>query len=231
MTAVNVVQSFHYVRQVYGVGRFYGRDPAERPFERRLVFWAYHLAMPLFVIGRWHTLWVVWSGRPSPYIIPMRFPDLVLAACWALAAAGMIAGIAAEVARYRRGRTAYRAVGAVNLLAFYAVHAYGFLSIAHYQRGFFVVTIFHAVQYLALVWVLERDHATGFRQRLAAPVSGHPAFVLFWGGLLLFVLSLENALLPLGDRWWPYLSGVVLSAVSAHHYTVDAVMWRTRAGR
>src|SRR5205807_10139645 len=73
MTGVNVWQSVHYVRQVYGVSRLYGRGEFADARVRRLSYYAFHLSMPLFVLGRWHTLYTVWGGRPSTTIIPVHF--------------------------------------------------------------------------------------------------------------------------------------------------------------
>ena len=73
LTFVNVWQSYHYLRQVYGVGRYFGRQEGETELERKLSFWAYHGAMPLFVLGRWNMLYIFWKGQPSDAIIPVAF--------------------------------------------------------------------------------------------------------------------------------------------------------------
>jgi len=232
MTAVNVVQSFHYVRQGYGVSRLYTRDAGDDALGTRLLFLAFHLAMPLFVIGRWHNLWLVWKGARSQYIIPVGFPAPVLAACWALAGVGLLAGIAGEGRRWWRQGRSYRPLGVALLAIFYAIHTYGFLSVTSYQRGFFAVTIFHAVQYLALLWMLEREQASAAVRWVATLVRGAFGLVPFWGAITLVVLGFEWRVLPVLDRWvWVSMSSVLLGAMSAHHYAADAMIWRARAGR
>src|SRR6202011_5682994 len=112
---------------------------------------------PLFVFGRWDTLYTVWRGIPSNVIIPVHFPPLFMNACWALFCGAVGLGLLAEARKMGRGLRSYDPIGLVTMLAFYVIHAYGFLSVSHYQRGFFAVTIFHGVQYLGLLWLLENQ--------------------------------------------------------------------------
>ena len=63
---------------------------------RRLSFFAYHLVMPLFVLGRWDVLYTVWGGRPSEAIIPVNFSTLVIGSCWALGRVFFLLGMAFE---------------------------------------------------------------------------------------------------------------------------------------
>jgi hypothetical protein len=230
MTAVNLWQSVHYCRQVYGVSRLMSRNGKDDEATRRLCFYGFHLAVPLFVLGRWDVLYTVWSGKASGMIIPVNIAGWLMGLCWALAAVGVLAGLAAEIRSYRRSQGPYNPARLVTFAVYYAIHIFGFLSVTYFQRGFFAVTIFHAVQYLGIVWALEAKTPTGRTATLLRRVPAVAAFPAFW--LLLFAIgySVENYLFMGANRLWPLVATVGLAAISAHHYSVDTVMWKRKVG-
>jgi hypothetical protein len=112
------------------------------------------------------------------------------------------------------------------------VHVYGFLSISHYQRGFFAVTIFHAVQYLALVWLKDAERPWARRAALQSVRSARAlGFPLFWGAIFAAGYVWENHVSALGRVVSPVLPAILLAAVSAHHYLVDSLIWRAPKAR
>jgi hypothetical protein len=233
MTAVNLWQSFHYCRQVFGVSKLVSRNGKDDDRTRQLMFYGYHLAVPLFVLGRWDVLYTVWGGRASSAIIPVDVSSWIMALCWALAAVGIGAGLWSEVRTYRRVRAEGGSYNAARLLTFavyYAIHIIGFLSVTFFQRGFFAVTIFHAVQYLSIVWLLEKKVEAGPTARLFRRIPAVAAFPLFWLGLFAVGYSMENYVFMGANAVWPLMAAVGLAAVSAHHYSVDSVMWRRKVG-
>jgi hypothetical protein len=230
MTAVNLWQSVHYCRQVYGVSRLMSRNGKDDELTRKLSFWGFHLAVPLFVLGRWDVLYTVWGGRPSGAIIPVSVSGWIMSLCWALAAAGMLAGLVAEVRSYRQATRAFNPARLVTFAVYYAIHIFGFLSVTYFQRGFFAVTIFHAVQYLGIVWALEAKAPQGRTAGLLRRLPAAAAFPAFWLLLFLVGYSVENFVFGGANRLWPLVASVALAAVSAHHYSVDTVMWRRKVG-
>lgn len=230
MTFVNVVQSFHYLRQTYGVHRFYAFKGGLGAEARVPSYWAFHLCMPLLVLGRWDTIYTAWGGKPSDVIYPVQFPAAVMAVCWGLAGIGILAGLAVELRRLVARPCAQNLASAAIFLTYALVHGYGFLSLAHFQRGFFAVTIFHAVQYLGLVWVLEREKAPG---RVGAFYRALPTvlgFGTFWGAVFMSGFAFERGLTAVSAHVGAVVTSVALGAISAHHYAVDAIIWRSRAG-
>lgn len=225
LTFINVVQSFHYVRQTYGVYRFYTRRPNQPQSEHRLSYFAFHSAMPLFVFGRWDTLFTVWKGKPSDAIIPMHFPSWFIDGCWALAICGLVVGCVLELRKYFKHKQEFPFTGLTILFTYFAIHAYGFLSVSHYQRGFMAVTIFHAVQYLALVWKTEKPE---MRPSLA---ETNFYFLGFWALIFAAGFGVERLVLPPLTSIWPLFATIALAAVSAHHYWADAVIWKAKVGR
>ncbi|MBX9695779.1 MAG: hypothetical protein K2Z81_25565, partial [Cyanobacteria bacterium] len=108
------------------------------------------------------------------------------------------------------------------------------ISVEYFQRGFFAVTIFHAVQYMALSWLLEdktknNDTATG-RVLSSIPIKWHRfSFLVYWG----IILALASAWVWLATEtniFWAQSSMILMMAVSAHHYAVDTRIWRKSAG-
>lgn len=231
MTVVNVWQSFHYVRQVYGLSRVYAHENVESSRVRRLNFLAYHLAMPLFVLGRWSMLFQVWKGKPSDILIPVHMPDEVMTLCLCLAVVALLSGISAEIMKMRQN--VYNPVGLVNLLVYFFIHWFGFLAPAYYMRGFFAVTIYHAIQYLALVWLTEKKQRKDPAVYLClwGKVPTVLAFFSFW--LVIFVVGYLVAvkMLPTLNTYWVEWAVVLLGAQSAHHYAVDYFLWQGKAGK
>jgi hypothetical protein len=253
LTVINVWQSFHYVRQVYGVSRIYDRrlgsgngnqidsqatDPQAR--NKRARWWqdpsflAYHLAMPLFVLGRWNMLFIAWNGKASEVIMPVRMPDSLMILCVVLAVLALLIGLNYEWQKFS-SRPVYNPISLINLIVYFAIHMFGFLSITFYQRGFFAVTIFHAIQYLALVCWTEGRVTVQKGLSFATVCKFSPvlvAFLSFW--LLIFIPSYiwQGNVIDALDRFWPHhLAGILLYAVSAHHYCIDTFLWRAKIGK
>ena len=231
MTAVNVIQSYHYLRQVYGTYRLLGRSQTESKNEMSLSFYAFHLAVPLFVFGRWDTLYTVWGGKASTAIIPVDFSAAFMDFCFALAIVAIIFAVVLEVIKFKNSPQSYNPVGAVILCTYFLIHWFGFLSVEYYQRGFFAVTIFHAIQYFGLLWYMEWKSDT---KTLISNIKNIPfalAFPLIWGVVFILGFTFENKIVSLGNFFFPSLATILLGAVSAHHYFVDAFMWRRQAGK
>lgn len=231
LTAVNVWQSYHYLRQVYGISRYLGRDYAQTEMERTLLFWAYHGAMPLFVFGRWNTINILWHGKASDAIIPVGFPAPFMTVCWALAGIAVAMGIAAEVLRYKRSTT-YNCTNVLTLGTYYVMHWYGFVSITYNAIGFLAITVWHAVQYLGMVWKLEdrQNCSRMLGTKVLKLVPSGLSFLLF--GVFLYITGdfIENHIFTIGNIYFPQFAAMCLSTISAHHYLSDTFIWGRKAG-
>jgi hypothetical protein len=230
MTAVNLWQSLHYCRQVFGVSKLMSRNAPKDERATQLAFYGYHLVIPLFVLGRWDVLYTVWSGKPSSTIIPVDISSWIMGICWALAGAGIVAGLGSEARIYRQTEGEYNPSRLVTFIVYYAIHMFGFLSVSYFQRGFFAVTIFHAVQYLGIVWLLEHKASKGRSGDVYRRLPVGAGFALFWLFFFVAGYGLENYVFMGANTWWPLLASIGLAAVSAHHYSVDTVMWRRKVG-
>jgi hypothetical protein len=232
MTAVNVWQSYHYLRQVYGVGRFFSRRDAETEQDKRLNFWAYHLAMPIFVLGRWNMLYIYWRGQPSDAIIPVAFPSPLLSCLFILGICALLMGLYGELIKFVRNTRAYDCSGLLNLLVYFVLHWFGFLCPEHFMAGFLAVTIFHAVQYIGIAWYFEAQPGEGkflpakILSRMPLPIS----FSAFW--LVVFLIGdlAQSSIFPLGNSFYAKFSLVCLSGITVHHYLVDTFLWGRKIG-
>ncbi len=230
MTFINVWQSYHYVRQTYGIGCLYGRQVKFTEQDRRLRWWAYHLWFPALILGRWDTIYTAWQGKTYTFI-PMYFGPIVMTMFWCLAGVGTLIALYAELRLMKNNGRNYSSVGFVNYMTCMAIHAYGFCFASHFQRGFLAVTIFHACQYMALVWWMERSTAIERGWRWAEKVPNFLGFALFWTALYFIGYSYEAKFSVAMNTFWIQASAILLASISAHHYTVDTFLWRRKVGK
>jgi hypothetical protein len=229
ITIAAMWQSFHYLRQMYGVNRIFSRKNSETDLARRLNFWAYHLAVPLFVFGRSDMLWHIWNGKATETFVPMNVPDVLMIIFAVVAAIGFACGIAGEFLK-AKSNAVYNPVGLLMLVLYFGVHYYGFLSVEYFVRGFLFISIYHAVQYVAMVYYLERDGRT---EKLTEKLMKGPillAFPMFWV-LLIGAGYLVNFSAVKVDLFWTQFSLIVFNNWSVHHYVVDTVLWTRKAGK
>lgn len=229
MTLVNVWQSFHYVRQSYGVACMYGRQDHYDAQDRRLRWWGFHLIFPMLVLGRWDTVYTAWQGRTYSFM-PMQMGTTIMSVLWAVAAVGVLVALLGEARLISRNGRRYSPTGLVCFLTAIGIHVYGFVVLSHFQRGFFAVTIYHSMQYLALLWVTEHRQAAARGWRWAQLVPGAVGFALFWGCLFALGYGYEQKVTVALSSYWTQASAILLAAVSVHHYTVDTLIWRRSVG-
>jgi len=98
------------------------------------------------------------------------------------------------------------------------------------QNAFFWATIFHGIQYLAIVTIFHvKDQLARPGNRLASPY--HVA--LFYGGSLLLGYGLFSCL-----PWGFVMAGfgmvesiaLCVATINIHHFIVDAYIWRLKKG-
>lgn len=231
LTAVNVWQSWHYLRQTYGVSCLYGNQTSFDEVDRRIRYWAYHLVFPWLIFGRWDMLHTIWNGQSSDAIIPVSFGPAVMYPLSLIAMAGFYLAIVGEVRLIANNKANYRPIGLFCFVTCMLVHWYGFMVPEHYQRGFFAVSIFHAVQYMALVWHFEHQTAKEKGNRIAIAVTPLVGFLVFWLMLYLVGYEFEQQFLPFLGSFWLDASTILFAAISAHHYSVDTFIWRRNVGK
>ena len=81
------------------------------------------------------------------------------------------------------------------------------------------------------MWWLERSQAIERGYRWIEKIPNLVGFVLFWTVLYFVGLGYESKFSVAMNVFWIQASAVLLSAISAHHYTVDTFLWRRTAGK
>jgi hypothetical protein len=222
--AVLFMQSFHYLRQVYGVFRIYGSYPEESELGRRVCFLGFHMAIPLFVIGRWDSMSRA-ANYSQEHYTAVRFPDMLMYGLWMLAAIGVLFAIYGEIERWKSQKTLH-VTPFVILVLFYVIHWYCFLRPTSWIDGFYIITLFHAIQYLSVVWMAESKYSRGWPQRILGWMPIGYNFFGFWLVMAAVAWSITNGLLLPVAAYWAPLYLIIFNSLSAHHYVVDAVIWR-----
>lgn len=229
ITLVNVWQSFHYLRQSYGVACLYSGQAEFDDRDRKLRWYGYHLVFPYLIIGRWDMLYDAWGGQTYE-LMPVDFGPLFMQFLAVIACVGLYVQAVAEIRLIRRNGKNYNPNGIICYTVCMGIHYYGFMVLSHFQRGFEAVTFFHAMQYLALVWVLERRQRSAAGNQWITAIPNLAGFCVFW--LVLYVLGFgwEQYLTTGLERWWTIASTILLSSISVHHYIVDSFIWRRSVG-
>jgi hypothetical protein len=133
---------------------------------------------------------------------------------------------AAPVALVFRFRRSGRALPAISVLVILANGIWW--TLMPYLQAFVWVTVFHGVQYLAIVSIFhvnEKLKRPGNRGAWWAHALSFYALCLALGYTLFQVLPLGYEAAGLG---WAASSTLVVAAINIHHFIVDAYIWRLR---
>jgi hypothetical protein len=90
-------------------------------------------------------------------------------------------------------------------------------------EAFFIMNLFHGVQYLALVWAIERKNIASrfFRERARSTLY---AALFFFGSVLVYGLAVELMYASWQAAW------ALTMVVSLMHFWYDGFVWSVRAG-
>jgi hypothetical protein len=238
---------WHVVRQHYGVMVLYKKkaeDTARADDRVDSIALYVGLIAPVvsFVLYNERTLAMVALDAPPPWA-----PAASLAA-WGVFAAALLALVARQLARLRMG-VPINWTKLLFLAAAISVSAVLFsppvAARVQYEAVFPIVTSFHNVQYLAIVWFFHQNRrATPRRRRDVAPIFVRSLAVYLGAGLLFTIayrvllgcvfsawpgcdVGAQNVALPAGltasDLGVGFLWGFAL-----HHYYLDQKIWHVR---
>ena len=236
--AATVVATFwdvwHSGAQTFGLARIYDRNAGAPPdADRTLELWVSQLlyAGPilagatlldhLIVLGDFDAfddpLSLLLASVPGQ---AFRSQGAIATLVIAIGTALVAAYVVAAVRRVRRGiPIAPARVWLVASTGLCSIYTWGLNS---WGEAFFIMNLFHAVQYLALVWWSERDRIVG-RLRLAGARGGRAlALVVFLGSTLAYGLAAELFEPDLHAFW------ALTMVVSLMHFWYDAFIWSVR---
>lgn len=216
---------FHYSAQAFGIASLYSRragctlDPLQRRWLRAVCLLPFFYAF----LGTGQAMGLAWLV-PQEWILSVPFlPKAINVARWALALATFAMPILlyASLARGRGAR--------MPLIGLLAILANGVWWIGFPRlEAFAWATIFHGVQYLALVVVFHAKERTALPDNTRSPLFHAAAF---YGVSLVLAYALFQV--------WPYMTWelgfgwaesmiLVVATINVHHFIVDAYIWRFR---
>ncbi|AUX21213.1 hypothetical protein SOCEGT47_016920 [Sorangium cellulosum] len=219
---------YHSALQTFGLGRIYdaraGNDPA---LGRRLDLWLNHLlyagpivagATMIFHFESFDAFDDVGAALLSS--VPARMASNHRYIGWAVIAAGTVFLLYYALAYRAMARRGYKVsfpkVWLLVSTGLCSIYTWGFNP---WGQAFFIMNLFHAVQYLALVWWSEGGRLRR-RLRLDRPRAGRlVAVAAFLGGVLAYGLWAELA--PAESRaLWSLTQTVALM-----HFWYDGFIW------
>jgi hypothetical protein len=216
---------WHSGAQTFGFARIYDRNHGTPPeLGRRLDFWL-NQVLYLGPVLAGVTLVDHLEGFE-------HFEDAFFTAVPArvlgihgILAAGVIAGgtifvaiyVAAQIGFRRRGyRIPFEKVFLLVSTGITSIYTWGFNT---WGEAFFIMNLFHAVQYLALVWAVERKNIA----RVARARRSGVAAALFFGSVAAYGAAVQLLEPGLHVLW----SATIV--VSLMHFWYDAFVWSVRA--
>lgn len=218
---------YHYAAQAYGIAVLYSfRSGCRLTRSQKRVLWVSALFPFIYVtLEGTQTHLFAWLFEDYSVVNTPTFERIMQASAGTAAVLSFAAPIGAYLWIFRSQQ------GAMPLISFLAIFANGIWFIVFpVVQGFIWVTIFHGVQYLAIVMLFHvKDQMKQPRNR-RGPV-GHALW--FYGISLLLGYGLFNA--------WPQFYRMlgfdltesmlmVAAAINIHHFIVDAYIWKTRPG-
>lgn len=219
---------WHSGAQTFGFARIYERNAGTPPeLGRRLDFWLNQLLYAGPILAGATLMDHVESFEEFEDVgdallgsVPAHVSSVSHVLTWVILGVGAAFVVAYVAIYWRLAQRGYRPpwmkLWLVGTTAFVSIYTWGFNS---WGQAFLIMNLFHAVQYLALVWAMEG-------KRLAALVRlpDRPRLVLgvFLGSVLAYGLAVQAL-----DTSFTVLWGLTI-VVSLMHFWYDAFVWSVR---
>lgn len=221
-------QTFHYARQVWGVDRLYARKAGQLTPDRFTEVLVYLIAAA--AMAHRSLVGVVNFGGQEIHFLPI--PAWF---AWGLDGITALVAIAWIVRAIRNPEVArVKPIRATFMATYALVFALGYGVIGDFLTGWVLVNVWHNLQYVMLVRILNEDRFSGDRKdtpgwvaRYSQPENAIPYFagMVALGVLLTFALE-SLARLPFATLL--PLTFAASMSFNFHHYIVDGIIWRTR---
>jgi len=219
---------YHSGAQTFGFARIYDRNagaPAHQ--DRALDFWMNQLlyAGPILagatLVDHIEVFAELepWSD-PLSTSVPAHVSSAARYLTWGVLAVSAAFVVAYAMVYWRHAQRGYRPpwlkLWLVGSTGFVSIYTWGFNT---WGEAFLIMNLFHAVQYLALVWAMERDRiANVFR------VPGRPrlALALYLAGVGAYGLGVQAVDASMTVLW------AITIVCSLMHFWYDAFVWSVR---
>lgn len=219
---------WHSGAQTFGFARIYDRNHGNPPdLARRLDFWVNQLlyAGPILAgatlmdhVDVFDNYEAVGSALLTS--VPAEVSGYQRHLTWTILLAGSALCAAYIYIHWRLHRRGHR----ISPLKVYLVASTGLCSIYtwgfnSWGEAFFIMNLFHAVQYLALVWAMEKRRILRRLHLPESPRGTALALSLFLGSVLLYGLAAELLDPELTTLW------AATMVVSLMHFWYDGFVW------
>jgi hypothetical protein len=219
---------WHSGAQTFGFARIYDRNHGNPPeLARKLDFWANQLlyAGPILAgatlvdhVDSFDNYEAVGSALLTR--VPAYVQSNQRYLTWAILAAGtvfLIVYVYTHWLLHRRGRwVSPLKVYLVASTGLCSIYTWGFNS---WGEAFFIMNLFHAVQYLALVWAMEKRRIMSRLRVSEGPRGKLVALALFLGAVFAYGLGAELLDADFRTLW------AITIVVSLMHFWYDGFIW------
>lgn len=216
---------YHYAAQAYGLAVMYSYRSgcALAPGDKKMLWWVSML--PFFMMALTsQRIGIHWLVDMVGLTMPETIETLLL---YNVGPALKILSFAAPVLLYYI--VAKSPSGPMPLISILAVATNAiWFAVLNSTEAFFWATVFHSVQYLAIVMIFH------VRERIAEPDNRHGIAyhtLWFYGACFIVGYALFNCL-PRGYNFagFPPVESVwiVLAVINLHHFIVDGYIWRLK---
>ena len=223
--------TWHFVAQSWGVLRIYQRKHGaaqriEARLEKALIFLpAFYCALHRLYTGPWTLFGVeIIHVRPAPFLV-----NGFGAALLALSAVYAVVWF-----RGTRGRPAHEWVRPAYLLFNFFGFAMPFLVIRDGNAAFAAAALWHAVQYIAIVWLFNGRRYVGgvdAKARLVSWVSQRGRALAYMGliaacAAVVYTIAFGVSLFV--DRRFDQIALTFWTGFTLGHYYLDGILWKSR---
>ena len=221
-------QWWHYTRQSYGIARIYHRKTEHGVNDNLMKLMIY--AVPFWgILNRS-------AEAPERFLgIEIRYvPVSEQLVSWIGLAASCIFfyWLARELLALVQGKT--KAGYVFFALSHNLIFFVGYICIANINLGWLVLNIWHNIQYILLVWMVNVNRfkdGIDPKHKFLSTISQRSKISIYFGACLListcFYLALGQIAGLISVSILP-AALILHSIVNFHHYAVDAVIWKVR---
>jgi hypothetical protein len=227
------LQWFHYMRQGYGISRMYYRATPEGQVAgaRDLIANAVIYVVPVYAIAhRSMTIGGTFLEMPVKAIVP---PESLVTMLAVVSAAVVGAWFVRLGHRVSLGTADVRYEGFI--LSHVAIFLFGYVLIDDANVGWLAINIWHNLQYVLVVWMVNVkryggrgvDASEPLLSRISQPGRPLTYFVCCLAITTVVYLGLNRfTVLVMGGGLAATLG--VYMGINFHHYVVDALIWKKR---
>ena len=230
-TAFLYLQWFHYMRQGYGLARMYFRATPDGQVagSRDVATDAVIYLVPIYgIAARSATMGATFLNLPVKAVV---LPEPVTTVLGLAAAAAVLVWLVRSVASLLRGTLDTIYAGFV--LSHIAIFLVAYVGIEDANTGWLAINVWHNLQYVLVVWMMNQKKYTGGVDPAARFISriSQPGRIAIY---FLSCLAISTGVYVVLGSFVAIVGGGlaitvgIYMGINFHHYIVDALIWKRR---